>query len=299
MSETLNSGTSDNSNAWLDEWFKLKDREHDKFKENAAQELVEREFNSELTKVEDLKTAIEAGEKGITGEQVKIPFEDGSIRSVYLIVLGGYPFKTLQSDISVYNQKDSTNLSEYGQTHRTSDKLRSDPSFWMKKKDEIDGLGKNTSATFCASYYDTEVGVPELMGGRCSYGFDHVRPNSVVSTYRGDMSSIPAEDTLKPDFWSAGEPETAPIPLNELADVGHTMWDQINEVLINRYDELGNPQKPDYILARGKEGFNRLSVLHAIHHNIPLVIIKPERYKEIKVEDEMEWDDSCDNEEEN
>ena len=52
MSERLESNTSENSD-WLDQWNKIADDERiDKFKENAAQELMERELNSELTKRE-------------------------------------------------------------------------------------------------------------------------------------------------------------------------------------------------------------------------------------------------------
>ena len=64
MSERLENNTSENSD-WLDQWNELADRKRiDKFKENAAQELIERELNSELTKVDDLFNAVRAHEKG-------------------------------------------------------------------------------------------------------------------------------------------------------------------------------------------------------------------------------------------
>lgn len=292
MSETLNDNNSVD-NGWLDDWLRLKDESHDKFKENAAQELIEREFNSELTKVEDLKLAIEAGEKGISGGEMEIPFNDGSMHNVYLIVLKGYPFKTLQTDITLVNTNDISGA-EYGAMEKTGKNLREDPSFWMRKKSEVEGFGKNASAVFSASYYDTEVGVPKFMGGYCSYGFDRVRPNTVVSIIKGDGNTLPVSDFQNPDFWYPGKPETAPIPLDELADVGHSTWTQFNEVVVNRYDELGNPQKPDYILARGKEGLNGLTIRHAEYHDIPLICIMPECYKEIKADDEIEWDSDWD-----
>lgn len=297
MNEKLNDSDPSDNGAWLDEWLRLKDENHDRYKENAAQELVERELNSELTKVDDLKLAIEAGEKGISGGKMEIPFKDGSIHNVYLIVLKGHPFKTLQSDITLINTNDISSM-EYGSTEKTGKLLRENPSFWMKKKDEMEGLGKSTSATFSASYYDTDVGVPKFMGGTCSYGFDKVRPNSVVTVIKGDGNSIPAEDFQDPDFWYPGKPETTPIPLKELADVGHSIWTQFNEIIVNRYDELGNPQKPDYILARGREGLNGLTVKHAEYHNVPLICIMPECYKEIKTENDTEWDPDWDQDDE-
>lgn len=64
MSERLESNTSENSD-WLDQWNKIADDERiDKFKENAAQELMERELNSELTKVDDLFQCGESARKG-------------------------------------------------------------------------------------------------------------------------------------------------------------------------------------------------------------------------------------------
>ena len=69
MSERLKSSTSENSD-WLDQWNKIADDERvDKFKENAAQELMERELNSELTKVDDLFNAVRAHEKGLRGHE--------------------------------------------------------------------------------------------------------------------------------------------------------------------------------------------------------------------------------------
>ena len=48
MSEQLNNGIEDNG--LFDEWNKLANERLDKFKENAAQELMEREMNAELKK---------------------------------------------------------------------------------------------------------------------------------------------------------------------------------------------------------------------------------------------------------
>ena len=67
MSERLNRSIPENSD-WLEQWNKLADEQRvDKFKENAAQELMERELNSELTKVDDLINAARADEEGIIG----------------------------------------------------------------------------------------------------------------------------------------------------------------------------------------------------------------------------------------
>lgn len=283
MSEQLQDKQLQNEE-WIDEWNSL--RKFDKYKENAAQELIERELNAELTKVDTLKEAIESGARGIAGGEIEVPTGEGTKESIYLIVLKGYPFKTLQTDITLENTND---LSEYyGATWQTGKTLRKDPSFWMKKMDEVEGLGKETSAVFCASYYDTEVGVPEFMGGQCSYGFDHVRPNTVVDAMEDDGNTFSAEARQDPQFGyiigKERDVETPPPTLKKIADVGHSTFNMYNEVVVNRYDEAGNPQKPDYILARGKEGLNGLTVRHAAYHKVPLICILPECYKEIKPE---------------
>ena len=93
MSERLKSSTSENSD-WLDQWNKIADDERiDKFKENAAQELMERELNSELTKVDDLINAARVDEEGITSRRVTLNYPDGSQKKVGLIILEGYPLK--------------------------------------------------------------------------------------------------------------------------------------------------------------------------------------------------------------
>lgn len=268
----------------------------DRFKENAAQELFERDFNRELTKVEDLKLAIEAGEKGIAGGTFEIPSSDGNKYEIFLIALKGYPFKTIQSDITLTNTNDISNAGDTAFLNRTGEALRKDPSLWVRKKSEVDDLGKKSSAIFSASYYDTEIGVPEMMGGLCSYGFDHVRPNTVIDVVKGDANTVPYKDSASPEFGyiEGRSNEKQPIELNELADVGHSIWNRCNEIVINRYDDSGNPQKPDYILARGREGVNGLTVKHAAYHNVPLICIMPDCYKEIKIEDEIKWDPDWD-----
>lgn len=164
MSERLENNTSENSD-WLDQWNELADRKRiDKFKENAAQELIERELNSELTKVDDLFNAVRAHEKGIKGTRATLNFDNGEQGNVTLFVLEGYPLKILQSSISIYNTNDLANNDEYGQTHQTVDQLIEDPSFWMKKQNEVEGLGKSTSAVLSASYFDTNIGITDMTG---------------------------------------------------------------------------------------------------------------------------------------
>lgn len=140
MSERLKSSTSENSD-WLDQWNKIADDERvDKFKENAAQELMERELNSELTKVDDLFNAVRAHEKGIKGTRATLNFDNGEQGNITLFVLEGYPLKILQSSISIYNTNDLANNDEYGQTHQTVDQLIEDPSFWIKNRTRSKGL---------------------------------------------------------------------------------------------------------------------------------------------------------------
>lgn len=301
MSERLNDSTSENSD-WLEQWNKLADEQRvDKFKENAAQELMERELNSELTKVDDLINAARADEEGIIGRKVTLNFGEGIQKKVALIVLEGYPLKTLQTSISINNANDMVNSEDYGQTRQAADILRDDPSFWMKKQNEVEGLGKTTSATFCASYFDTDAGITSMTGYGCCYAFDHVRPNSVVEVSKIDGSTLPMSNIQQPnlnknaaDIGADPKPylmkdinhkEKPPITLSELADLENPGPINFNELLINRYDELGQPQKPDYILTSGNAnntyGINALTASHALYHNIPIVCIVPEKYKNI------------------
>lgn len=209
MSERLESNTSENSD-WLDQWNKIADDERiDKFKENAAQELMERELNSELTKVDDLFNAVRAHEKGIKGTRATLNFDNGEQGNVTLFVLEGYPLKILQSSISIYNTNDLANNDEYGQTHQTVDQLIEDPSFWMKKQNEVEGLGKSTSAVLSASYFDTNIGITDMTGYGCCYAFDHVRPRSVVQVHKGDNNTLSKSEIQQPEL-TPHEPDGDP-----------------------------------------------------------------------------------------
>lgn len=301
-SERLESNTSENSD-WLDQWNELADRKRiDKFKENAAQELIERELNSELTKIDDLINAANANEDGISSKKLNFNYSDGSEKEVSLIILEGYPLKTLQSGISFYNTiTQAKNKEDDEGPHHTLKTLQNDPSFWMKKQSEVEGLGDTTSATFCASYFDTNFGITGYTASGCCYAFDHVRPNSVVEISKIDGSSLPTPDIQQPkigksvdDFIVSTEPyrlkdinqkENPPYTLSELADMENPQPNDFNELVINRYDELGQPQKPDYILTRGNMdssyGVDDLTIRHALYHNIPIVCIVPEKYKNV------------------
>ena len=209
MSERLKSNTSENSD-WLEQWNKIVDDERiDKFKENAAQELMERELNSELTKVDDLFNAVRAHEKGIKGTRATLNFDNGEQGNVTLFLLEGYPLKILQSSISIYNTNDLANNDEYGQTHQTVDQLIEDPSFWMKKQNEVEGLGKSTSAVLSASYFDTNIGITDMTGYGCCYAFDHVRPRSVVQVHKGDNNTLSKSEIQQPEL-TPHEPDDDP-----------------------------------------------------------------------------------------
>ena len=313
MSERLQSNTSENSD-WLDQWNELADRKRiDKFKENAAQELIERELNSELTKVDDLFNAVRAHEEGIKGTRATLNFDNGEQGNVTLFVLEGYPLKILQSSISIYNTNDLANNDEYGQTHQTVDQLIEDPSFWMKKQNEVEGLGKSTSAVLSASYFDTNIGITDMTGYGCCYAFDHVRPRSVVQVHKGDNNTLSKSEIQQPELTPHepdGDPygtpyltkninqkEKPPVSLEELANMETPFVHDYNELVINRYDEQGNPVKPDYILVRGdvnsNYGVTNISARHAIFHNIPLVCISPNYYKNIKA---TEYEEDIENE---
>ena len=138
----------------------------------------------------------------------------------------------------------------------------------MKKQNEIEGLGESTSATFCASYFDTDSGITNITGYGCCYAFDHVRPNSVAEIYKYDGYTSLMSDILQPNIskkieniLAPQEPylvkdinqkEEPPLTLAELADMENPYPSDFNEFLINRYDELGQPQKTRLYSYKGR-----------------------------------------------
>lgn len=277
----------------------------DKFKNNAAQELMERELNTELTKVDDLYEAASLGEEGIrkitlSTEDLKELRVQDARQDLDVFLLEGHPFKCLQCDITVrnnnYDLSPPDDVPFDWDTSKTAETLKEEPAIWMKKESEVEGLGKTASATISTSYYDTEVGVPKMMGGACSYGFDHVKPNMVVSVVKGDGNTFPSKKAKEPDFgYKKGtKQEKPPVELEDLADVGHTRGPSFNEVLINRYDEQGNPQKPDYILMRNSYTETtalHMACAHASFFGVPLVVLYEDKYKQIIDDMDVSWED--------
>ena len=83
---------------------------------------MERELNSELTKVDDLINAARADEEGITIKEVPFNLGNENQEMITLIVLEGYPLKTIQTSISIYSTDE--------QTHQTTNTLKNNPAFF-------------------------------------------------------------------------------------------------------------------------------------------------------------------------
>lgn len=61
-----------------------------------------------------------------------------------------------------------------------------------------------------------------------------VRPNTVIDVVKGDANTVPYKDSASPEFGyiEGRSNEKQPIELNELADVGHSIWNRCNELLL-------------------------------------------------------------------
>lgn len=121
----------------------------------ARQEMLEREFNSELSHVEDLEILADVGDPSV--EKTNVRYQDQNI-PVY--ILKGYPFKFFGH---IINYREGDNITETGT--KTSDELVNDPKKWYEeyrkpREDELNPGGWNIdrksskSNTLSTSYVD-------------------------------------------------------------------------------------------------------------------------------------------------
>ncbi len=242
---------------------------HESFEKQRAQEIIERDLNSRLLKVDDLDLSALAEEPGI--QKRSITFEDTEI-PVY--DLQGLPFSTLSTAIDY--RKDN-NPGEIGtETYKT---IMADPAVWAERRDQAErasGFGTRKADargdTISTSYSNSEHNLDSHVHGSLIYGFEKVAANSVISAHNGDGATNNV----------AGKAETQ-LGKNDLDIIktfeGAQGTNYYTEILLRRYSETGQPKLPDYIIT--EDGKITDTVLkHAKFFRIPIVNIDRAAYRE-------------------
>ncbi len=232
-----------------------------------VQEASERAFNAELTKLEDIDMAAESGSEEVSKRVIQF---EGQELTVY--DMRGFPFSFLQHAIDFKGQGEQINAWLIGASVAKS--LQDNPSLWAMKEDTIKSYGGNLNSsesnTISTSYVNTEENARTMHVNGLYYGFDHVRPDSILQTGRSDIGStngIGKNNT----YLSKTDPYT-PRKLERAGDTS-----PYNEVQIRRYDESGNPQLPDFVIIKDNKPSDVI-LKHAAYFNIPVINIETEYY---------------------
>ena len=237
-----------------------------RFEKQRIQEIVERDLNSRLLKVEDLET--EAFSNNPEIQKHEMVFE-GSEIPVY--DLKGLPFAILSHTVD-YRNVDNP-LDEIGQN--TYREVMKNPGVWNERQDkamEASGFGtRNENArgdTISTSFRDSEKNIDSYVPGELIYGFEQVSADSIISISNGDGGTSNM----------AGRSETNlsdPNILDQITGVNGTSI--YNEVLLRRYSENGVPKSPDYIITNGT--VSETDLKHAKFFNIPIINIDRAAYE--------------------
>ena len=237
-----------------------------RFEKQRIQEIVERDLNSRLLKVEDLEAETFFDNPDI--QKHEMVFE-GSKIPVY--DLKGLPFAILSHTVD-YRNVDKL-IDEIGQN--TYREVMKNPGVWNERQDkamETSGFGtRNGNArgdTISTSFRDSEKNIDSYVPGELIYGFEQVRADSIINIINGDGGTNN----------TAGRSETSlvdPNILDQITGAGGTS--NYNEVLLRRYSENGIPKSPDYIITNGT--VSETALKHAKFFNIPIINIDRVAYE--------------------
>lgn len=244
--------------------------EHDKqerFEGQRIQEMVEKELNEKLLKVDDLEIYSSVEGSGVTEKMVEY---EGTNIPVYN--LDGLPFSMLSTTIDY--RADSKEGERGSQNYQP---IIDNPSTWLINREEAKAINdfnnhdrtRLLSNNISASYYGSEHNMQAYVRGDLIYGFDHVDAGSVYSAKSGDSGTGAFIDETRTDLWSP----------DAISNLEKTRQGSYNEVVLNRYSENGVPKRPDYIVTRNRH-ISEAALRHASYFGIPIVNINDEAYKE-------------------
>lgn len=243
-------------------------RQDQKIKGERIQELSEKSFNNQLTRLEYIDTVCEAGDQEISKRQLSY---NGKEITVY--DMKGFSFSFLQHAIDFKGHGEEDNLWRIGA--RTAKNLQDNPAMWTESRDDQATYGGGSDAlsdTISTSYVNTDKNFRGIDWKGIFYGFDHVNPNSILQIGLSDIGST--NGIGKYSTYLKDGDQYLPEMLERKGDTS-----PYNEVQIKRFDDSGKPHLPDYIITKNGN-FNETTLKHAAFFNIPIINIETKYYRD-------------------
>ena len=238
------------------------------FRRERVQEIVERELNSKIMKIDNLEEELLSENPGIGKREIK--YGEGDI-TVY--DLNGLPFSMLTHAVDYHGTEVD------GKGTETAKKILENPTIWTedlyeaKKDPGFAQRGSNTRGnTISTSYTNSEHNLEtRFVGNKLTYGFDHIDADSIISVINGDGATANM----------AGERKTTVTNVKIIKDLENSPAIGYNEILLRRYSENGYPKKPDYIVVQDDK-ISEEAMKHAEYFKIPIVNINLQAYDRLK-----------------
>lgn len=258
----------------------LERQKHERFRNQRAQELLERNLNDRLLSINSLEDEIIMENPGVEKRSISY---DGVEIPVY--DLKGLPFSLLTHTVDYrrLNKKGDIGTETYKEVMES-------PSIWMQRKDEAEqskeyGTRKSSARgdTISTSYRNSEKNLSTYLSGDLVYGFATVEPDSVLKVINNDGRT--------PNI--VGKAETSVSNAQGIDALENNFSSKYNEILLRRYTENGMPKKPDYIVSTNGQ-FSEAALRHAKYYGIPIINIEEKTYLEKAAEKGKKIIDSID-----
>lgn len=255
----------------IDEMDNLRRKKQGIYQNERAQELIERDLNDRLVKIDELDAQAEAGNPEVGKREIEY---DGKKIAVY--DLKGYPFAMLNHAID-YKSLDDEEGRNLGS--QTASYVVEHPDFWAQREDEKDFAAEGGSATgdvISTSYFSSAGNLNSryyrsLNAPALCYGFLQVDGDSILSIRNGDGETSNRGGKGRTNLTEAS------LDVWRELETSVPRYGHYNEVLIRRYKENGEPVVPDCIIAQNNEITDAM-LRHAQYFNIPILNIDEQEY---------------------
>lgn len=227
--------------------------------------LREGQFNTALVSTNELDKAIAMGMDGVSKRKIYYHNLQTDEYKIDVYDLNGLPFKYLMHDVKY-------RFSDPGSTgYRTAKKLLNNPAFWMRGQSErAQGqywTPNQEAGTICCSFCSTDTQLATVPSDGLVYGFTGIRPKSLLRTHISDGHTPSDKEAVKSLRNLGFSPN----------DLLYNQQGPYNEVTLGRYDNNGQPYKPDFILV-SNNNISDYAITHAFYYDIPIINIDNQAY---------------------
>ena len=236
-------------------------RHEDIIRNERIQEILEKDLNRRLVKVEQFEDLSNIDGSGVNKSKTAYYDKKVDILNIDLDVYQGEPLNLLTHSID-FKQTDKHQVIGQG----TSNTLRVLPNIWLQRNDQagLDTNGYNSRSNIIfTTYSNPQNPNAKPVGGDIIYGFDHVDANSILKLNERDGNTA-----LKLDY-RLNTPDESQLDFFDQVENGASNG-SYNEVAIRRYDETGKPKLPDYLLTYNGH-ISEDAKNHASTFNIPII----------------------------